>query len=412
MKRKTLVLMVSICVLLLAFQINLALSFEYEDPGITDTEIKIGVFAPLSGKFVSYGIDPMRGVKMSYEMINAQGGIYGRKIVLVEEDDKCSGTSLVAAVKKLVTVDNVFLLNGGTCSSAFMAAMDYIQREQIPTVGMTASMDGLLYPPKKYIFGGIGGTVHGFGGSIVDFSIKYLKAKRIAYVMHDDAYGSWGHEAFAWQLKAEHNLEPVALEKINRDITDVTAVMLKIKKANPDVVIFMTYDRPGALLIRAAHTLGMQMPLILGATGAVNPVATAEAVGVKEAFKNFYYQSAIRDEHTAGPELEWARKLYTKRYPELAKKPDLPAPNGFVGIGSANLVATALQIAGPHPTREKFIQALEGLRYYDSGVSAGTWHFSPEDHAATEQATIYRFDGEKREKIPGSFEGHWKYGAK
>lgn len=412
MKRNLFFISCCVWLLLLAIQIQTAFSQKYEDPGITDTEIKIGVFAPLSGPVVSYGIDPMRFVEMWYEMVNQQGGIHGRKLVLVKEDDKGSGTSLLAAVKKLVTVDKVFLLHGGTVSSALLASMDYIQREKVPLVGMTASMDGMLYPPRKYIFGGLGGTVHSFGGAVVDFCTKHLKAKRIAYVMHDDEYGSWGHEAFVQQLKKEHNFEPAAVEKISRDITDVTAVMLKIKNANPDVVVFMTYDRPGALLIRQAYNLGVKVPLILGATGAVNIQATTEAVGNKEAFKNFYYQYASRDDYKYGPDLEWARKLYKNRYPELANSPEFPSQIGFIGIASTKVVTLGLELAGPHPTREKFISALEGMGYLDTGVMAGILHFGPEDHAGTEDSTFYKFDGEKLQKIQGSFESRWKYGQK
>jgi branched-chain amino acid transport system substrate-binding protein len=409
MKKNSIFFIIVLCAILITFLNSNAMSENYEDPGITDTEIKIGLFNALSGPYSSYGIDPMRFSKMWYEMINKRGGIHGRKLVFAEEDDKCSGTHLVAAVKKLITVDNVFLLHGGGCSSALLAAMDYVQRERVPLVGMTASMDGLIYPPKKYIFGGLGGTVHSFGGAVVDFCAKQLNTTKIAYVMHDDEYGSWGYESFEWQLKAEHKASPVSVEKISRDITDVTAVMLKIKNADPGAIVLMVYDRPGALLIREAHRLGVKCPIILGATGAINVKATADAVGNKDAFKNFYYQYASRDDYKDGPELQWARNLYEDRYPDLAKKPEFPSQIGFIGIASTKVVTLGLEMAGPHPTREKFIRALEGMGFLDTGVMAGYLHFSPDDHAGTESSTFYKFDGENLKKIHGNFESRWKY---
>lgn len=385
-----------------------ALAATYEDPGITDTEIRIGVFSALTGPAVSYGIDPMRVVKAFYKEVNGNGGIYGRKIVLVEEDDKCSGTQTVAAVKKLVSVDKVFLMHGGVCSSSMLAAMDYVQREKVPLVGMTASMDGMLYPPQRYIFGGFGGTVHSFGGAVVDFAKNHLKASRIAYVRHDDEYGAWGYESFAWQMKQE-GLKPVAVEQVNRDIADVTPVVLRLKSANPDVVILMTYDRPGALITRDARRLGLNVPVVLGATGAINITAFAQSVGSKDAFRNFYYQSSVRDNHKTGPLLAWARQWYATHLPEAAKEPDLPSAIGLMGLASSRVVKLGLELAGPHPTREKFIQALEGLRDMDTGVMAGTLSFGPDDHAATEQTTFYKFDGEKAENL-GSFVSRWKAG--
>jgi branched-chain amino acid transport system substrate-binding protein len=72
------------------------------DPGLTDTEIVIGLFGPLSGPLVGYGLDPVNAAKMWYDDINKKGGIHGRKIRLVIEDDKCTANDLVA-LKKLVT---------------------------------------------------------------------------------------------------------------------------------------------------------------------------------------------------------------------------------------------------------------------------------------------------------------------
>jgi branched-chain amino acid transport system substrate-binding protein len=70
------------------------------EPGLTKTSVKIGMFCPLSGPFQSYGLDPWRGATMWYSEVNKKGGIHGRKLEIITEDDKCTGTDLVAAVKK------------------------------------------------------------------------------------------------------------------------------------------------------------------------------------------------------------------------------------------------------------------------------------------------------------------------
>src|SRR5215475_2599419 len=83
------------------------------DPGITDTEITIGLFAPMSGPLTAFGLDALQAAKMWYEETNKKGGIHGRKIKLVIEDDKCSPNDVVAVVKKFVTVDKTFMVHGG-----------------------------------------------------------------------------------------------------------------------------------------------------------------------------------------------------------------------------------------------------------------------------------------------------------
>ncbi len=62
------------------------------DPGITDGEITIGLFAPMSGPLAAFGLDALQAAKMWYEETNKKGGIHGRKIKVIVEDDKCVPT--------------------------------------------------------------------------------------------------------------------------------------------------------------------------------------------------------------------------------------------------------------------------------------------------------------------------------
>ena len=88
------------------------------EPGLTDKTIRIGMFSPMSGASMNYGFDVINAAKMYYDKINKEGGVNGRKIELVVEDDRCNANDLLAAVKKLTEQDQVFLLNGGSCSAA------------------------------------------------------------------------------------------------------------------------------------------------------------------------------------------------------------------------------------------------------------------------------------------------------
>ena len=118
------------------------------DPGLTDNEIVIGLFGPLSGPLVGFGLDPVNAAKMWYDDINKKGGIHGRKIRLVIEDDKCTANDLVAVVKKLVTVDNVFMLHGGSCTAALTAAHPDVR---CWTAAIDSHLDG-----NGYIIPGLG----------------------------------------------------------------------------------------------------------------------------------------------------------------------------------------------------------------------------------------------------------------
>ncbi|MBI3336896.1 ABC transporter substrate-binding protein [Candidatus Peregrinibacteria bacterium] len=84
--------------------------------------IKVGYLGPLTGEATSYGMDTLNGVKIAVEDINAEGGINGRKIELIAEDGRCTGTDAAGAAQKLIHVDKVSVIIGGQCSGETLAA--------------------------------------------------------------------------------------------------------------------------------------------------------------------------------------------------------------------------------------------------------------------------------------------------
>ena len=249
------------------------------DPGMTDTEITIGMFAPMSGPLASFGFDPLQAAKMWYEETNKKGGIHGRKIKVVAEDDKCNPNEAVAVVKKLVTVDKTFIVNGGSCTAAAVAAQEFVTREKIPHVMLNASGDSAVIPPTRYVFGAFGGTQRTVGATIAEFAIKQLKGKRIALIAHDDEYGT-ANASTIRAVAARLGAEVVAAEMISPRITDVTAPLLNIRAANPDVIVSTVYPGPAVLVAQKYAEFGMtKIPLAQAVQGIPVPAAFAKNVG-------------------------------------------------------------------------------------------------------------------------------------
>ncbi len=376
-----------------------------QEPGLTDTTIKIGMFAPLSGPNMAYGFDVANAARMYYDKINKEGGIHGRKIEVVLEDDRCNANDLVAAVKKLVEQDQVFLLNGGSCSAAVVAAKDYVVRSKIPLVMLNASGDGALYPPTDYIFGAFSISQYAVGGAIIDFAAKTFGAKKIAYINHDDAYGVWNLEGSKADAAA-HKVD-LLVESISPTITDVTAPFFKLRAANPDAIAIVTYARPAALLIKKAYELGFNKPIILSVTGTANLAQLAENVGSKDALKNFYVQDVLAD-LPGGPKIKWVYDMYKEAYPDLAAKPDHPQAYMPYGIPPAMSIVNALKEAGPQPTREKVLEALK-KQHFDTGVMAGPVVFGPTERAANKSTIFIKFDGSNQVLQPGVYTSRWQY---
>ncbi|MDN5844398.1 MAG: ABC transporter substrate-binding protein [Alcaligenaceae bacterium] len=389
--------------------IGLGQAAQAAEPGITDTTIKIGLFSPLSGPGMAYGFDVVNAAKMYYDKINKEGGIHGRKIELVVEDTRCNANDLVAAVKKLVEQDHVFLLNGGSCSSAVVAAKEFVERAKVPFIMLNASGDGALYPPSKYIYGAFSISQYAVGGSMVEFAVDHLKAKKIGYINHDDAYGTWNLTAAKFQAK-QHPGTTLDVQSVSPNINDATAPVLKERAANPDVLLLTTYARPAALIIKKAHQLGWTKPIVLAVNGTADLTQLVENVGGPDALKNFYIQDVV-----AGlpddPKMKWVYDMYKEYYPELAAKPGHPQSYMAYGIPPAMTVVQALKDAGPEPTREKVLAALEHMTL-DTGVMAGPIQFTPTDHAGQKAAIYLKFDGTNKDLIPGVFKSDWTYTAK
>jgi len=375
------------------------------EPGLTDQTIKIGMFSPLSGNSMAYGFDVVNAAKMYYDKINKEGGIHGRKVELVIEDSRCNANDLLAAVKKLTEQDKVFALNGGSCSAAVVGAREYVERAQIPLIMLNASGDGALYPPSKYIYGAFSISQYAVGGSMVQFGSEYLKGKKIGYINHDDAYGGWNLEAA--QLQAKQVGATLTVQSINPNITDVTAPMLRIRAANPDVLLLVTYARPVSLIVKKAYELGWRKPIVVAVTGTADIKQLVENVGSKDAFANVYLQEVMRDV-AGGEKIKWVYDLYKEYYPELAARPGYPQAYMAYGIPSAMAVVNALKAAGPDLTREKFLNAMSQTNF-DSGVMAGPIVFTPTDHAAHKSAIYLKFDGDTQTIIPGTYASAWTY---
>ena len=125
---------------------------DIQTQGVTDSEVRIGAFGPFGGPVYLYGKLVMNGVEAVFDKVNAEGGVHGRKVVLVREDDNCKPEGSIAAVKKLAYDQKVFAITGGACSNATLAAVPELEKSGIPMVVNSAVADGITDPPKKNIF--------------------------------------------------------------------------------------------------------------------------------------------------------------------------------------------------------------------------------------------------------------------
>lgn len=385
-----------------AIQPSLGLAAEV---GVTDTEITIGLFAPMSGQLANFGYDPLQAAKMWYEEVNKKGGIHGRKIKVVIEDDKCSPTEVQAVVKKLVTVDKVFILNGGSCTAPAVSAQEFVTREKVPFVMLNAAGDGAVHPPTKYVYGAFGGTQRSVGATLMEFAVKELKGKKIAYFADDNEFGN-SNFATAKATADKLGVQIVTAERLAPGkTTDVTAPMLKARQAAPDVIISAAYPAGTVLLAQKYAEFGMtKVPFVIAVQGIPDPAVFAKNVDNDAALANVYYSSPLND-LTEGPKQQKWLAMYKQYYPDRK-------PTAFMtyGLPSAMAITRAIEKAGKDLTREKFVAAMDQTNF-DSEVLAGPTVFGPSQRDGYRSSIFIKFDGKTYKLMPGTYTWNGTDGA-
>jgi branched-chain amino acid transport system substrate-binding protein len=339
--------------------------------GLTDTTIKIGLFGPITGQS-NIGAKPVKGAAAIYKDVNAKGGIHGRQIEIVIEDDGCDGSKGLIAVKKLISQDKVFLLHGAYCSAVGLAIKPEIaSNPNIPYVVLTAAHPAISTPLLSNLFQPTA-TAHIVAQQMVEFALSNPAVKRIAIIRHSDDWASGYFEA-AIPALASHRLTPVKVVAFERGMTDASAQVLSLKLAAPDAVLALLYPAEIAIYLRDAYKYGFNT-MTLG-TAAVSIDDTDKRIGIPAAVTNLYLAYNLRGTLTS-PQLSKFAQIFKKYYP--AEALDTKA---FDSMGGTLAIVEVLKRAGRNLSRERFIDEFNKLQDFNSGVQAGPLTFSPTDHA-------------------------------
>ncbi|MBM3573596.1 MAG: hypothetical protein FJX52_14750 [Alphaproteobacteria bacterium] len=360
-------------------------------PGVTKDTIKIGTYGPLTGPVFIYGKMVMNGVEVVFDEINAAGGIHGRKLQFVREDDRCDPATAIGAVKKLVHQEQVFAIIGGGCSNAALATRDEVIKEKVPMVIFAAVHDGITQPTAPNIFTtALTASVESFAQ--LEFAIQQ-KAQKIAILSMRD---SWGRSRYEPLLEAfkKKNMKPVADEELAPDANDATAQVLRLRAAGADAVIMILYPKPGAVFLRDAQKLGYK-PIAVGQTAITDLVAFEEQVGVPGATANFFTISQVKTV-PEDPAMDKWRKAIETKFPG-----DRLSIFNLFGIGSGQVFAEALRRSGADITREKFQQAMVGINNFVTDTYSGPISCAPGDHQCHKSPAWIKREADGKIKVLG-----------
>ena len=329
--------------------------------GVTDTEIKVGTFGPLTGPVYIYGKLTMNGVEVYFNKLNEQGGVYGRKLVLVREDDLCKPEAAIAAVKKLIYEHKVFAILGGACSNSTLAARPEIEKVGVPFHVFAAVADGIVDPPAANIY-----TTQLTASIESRAQVQWAVdrgAKTLAIVAQHDAWGRARYEPMLDDFK-HRNLRVAADEEVTVDQNDGTAQALRLKSSGADAVMLVGYPKPAAVLIRDSIKIGYK-PMWIGQTAIQDLPALQGLIGINGALADFVTITTVPGHPDDPRYAEWRKRLK-----ETFANDELSVFN-LMGIAAAEVFVKVLAAAGKDLTREKFLAAYGTIDNFKSSIYPG-----------------------------------------
>ncbi len=345
---------------------------------MAEDTIKIGVTGPFTGGSSSMGVSMRDGVRLATKEINEAGGIFGRKIQLVERDDEAQNARGVAIAQELVNNEKIIADVGFINTGVALAAQRIYQDAKIPVFNNVATGTVITKQfdkePNNYIFRNAARDEIQ-APMIVKEAIEKRGFKKVAILADSTNYGELG-KADLIKALADKGITPVAVEKFNIKDVDMTSQLLKAKEAGAEVILTYAIGPELAQIANGMAKLGWKKPMIGSWTlSMANFIDTAGKNGEGARMPQTFIQEGNTQKRKAFID------SYLKTFKPKNGRIDSPV-SAAQGYDSVYLLAAAIRQAGS-TDGERIRDALENLNTKVDGiVTVYDKPFSKTDHEA------------------------------
>ncbi|HEY4172466.1 MAG TPA: ABC transporter substrate-binding protein [Rhodopila sp.] len=340
--------------------------------GVTDTEIVIGTITDLSGVTAVQGVNNSDAIRMAFDEANAAGGVNGRKIKYIVEDNQYTVPRSVQAMNKLLNSDNIFLAlsDGGTPMND--ANMPTQFAKNVPNVFPLTSARSMYEPYNKLKFAQFASYYDQMRAAVKYFA--QTKGRKKFCVAYQDS--DFGKDVLAGVVAetAALGLKVVATTAHRPTDTDFNGAMEKLHDAGCDAIMMGTIVRDTNIIIQTARKMNWNVDLV----GQFASYDTAVASLPGGATEGFYCMTPALYAYPDDPRpaVQDFAKHYKARY---GREPNF---HGEVGYTAAQLVLLALKNAGKDLTTGGFIKGMESIHDY-TDIFGSKLSFGPEQHHAS-----------------------------
>jgi ABC-type branched-subunit amino acid transport system substrate-binding protein len=374
------------------------------DPGVTDTEIKIGNIMPYSGPASAYSITG-RTEAAYFRKINAEGGINGRKINFISYDDGYSPPKAVEQARKLVESDEVFLIFGSLGTPSNTAIQKYMNAKKVPQLfvqtGATKWSDPQNFPWTI-------GWSPNYQNEARIYARYILKEKpnaRIAVLYQNDDYGKDYLKGLRDGLGSKAVSMIVAEDAYEVVEPTIDSHVVKMKSLNADVFVDITTAKFTAQAIRKAAEIGWK-PLHFLNNVSTSIGAVIKPAGIENAqdiISVAYLMDALDPQWKDDSGMMAFDEFLARDFPEGNRADSLV----MTGYNMAQTLLQVLKQCGDNLTRENVMKQAANLKDFRTtnllpGIKINT---SPIDFAPIKQVQLRRFKGDKWELFGPTLSG-------
>ena len=224
--------------------------------------IRIGASLSLTGTYAKLGKNQHEGYQLCEKDLNAKGGLLGRKVQFAVYDDQSMPATAVRLYEKLITEDKVDAIMGPYSSPVTEAAVNVTEKYKKVMVAPLAATTSIFKKGRKYIFMVIS-PAEGYLEGLVDMAAK--RGLKTVAVVNEDTLFSKAAASGAVELAKKKGMQVIFTEAYPKGNTDFSALLTKLKAANPDVLAAATYFDDAVALTRQMKELNVN-PKMYGVT--------------------------------------------------------------------------------------------------------------------------------------------------
>lgn len=359
--------------------------------GVTGKTVKIGLMGDLTGPIADVWIPISLGAKAFLNKLNDEGGVHGRKVKYIIEDDRYSIPLALSGFKKLVHRDEIFAIQGASGVGHTGAIVPLCTKEKVPI--FTASAEPRLFKPvRKYVFCGIP-WYQDQAKIVMDYVFKDMKKKKpvIALMHPDTGSGKDSRDAMRGLVK-KYPVKDYKEIIISMSALDFTTELLAIRRLKPDFVYIHGYVADTAAIMKFARRLNVSTTFLVSQYGCTHKTLEVADKAAKGLLGISCY-GMWNDDSPGVKELRKGSKA-------LDSSVNIRGSNFFQGWFIGILFERGLRTAGRDLNLTTYLKGLESVKNYNTRGICGNITFGQNDHKSIEYSRIYKADVDKKRFIP------------